>query len=357
MPSCASCSIFVVVLAILAMGLFNVVSDGKSRMYWPPPQWSIEDIPSLEGQTALVTGANVGLGYASSLELLKKGCVVIVATRSPAKNVDTAKKLQAEASLPEKYRSNVVAPKVGLELNSLASVEKFADSILEDHKSLNILLNNAGIMMTPYGLTKDGYEQQFGVNHVGHYALTLRLMPLLEAGAPSRVVAVTSLGHRFASSDALDFDKLNDEASYSPTAAYGRSKLANILFARALARRVNDKQIYVNAAHPGFVATELARHVKDSMFQFLSKDNIEYFMQTLTNMVAMTPTEGATTQLYLCMPEIAKRNITGEYYVPTARKHDSHPLALSGPMSDMAKDDVLAEKLWAWTAKETGLDL
>lgn len=356
MPSTKACSIFAVIVALFSV-IFFIICDGKSRMYWPPPQWTVDDIPSLEGQTALVTGANAGLGYATSLELLKKGCVVIIATRSAAKNADTAKRLQAEADLPAKYHNNVLAPKVGLELNSLASVEEFSNHLLEEHQSLNILINNAGIMATPFGLTQDGYEQQFGVNHVGHYALTLRLMPLLESGAPSRVVAVASMGHSFAPADSFDFDKLNDKQSYDPNAAYGRSKLANILFARSLARRVYKKQIYVNSAHPGLVTTELTRYVKDDLTGFFSKETIEYMLNTFFNSLAMSPKDGATTQLFLAMPFISDRNITGEYYVPTARRHDSNPLALSIPLSAMGQDDALAEKLWSWTARETGLDI
>ncbi|GBG25754.1 Retinol dehydrogenase 14 [Hondaea fermentalgiana] len=349
------CAAIVAVVVVIATVASTLAFDAKLRMYWPVPEWSIEDIPSLDGQTALVTGANTGLGYATSLELLKHGAKVIVATRSEKKGIDTVKRLQAEPDLPAKYRENAIAPKVALELSSLDSVAEFAEYIKETESDLDMLIDNAGIMMTPYGLTKDGYEQQFGVNHIGHYALTLRLVPLLKAG--SRVVVLSSLGHNFAEDDCFDFDKLNDESKYDPTAAYGRSKLSNILFARSLAMKLKDKQIYVNSAHPGFVATDLARYLIDKAAKFVPRKYVETLIKTTFGAYAMSPREGATTQLFLAMPEIAERKITGEYYVPTARKHDSHPFAFAGGMSSTAQDDEIAEKLWKWTAKETGLDL
>ncbi|GBG25755.1 Dehydrogenase/reductase SDR family member 13 [Hondaea fermentalgiana] len=352
-----SCATIVALVVVVVSVAINLSFDAKLRKYWPVPEWSVEDIPSLEGQTALVTGANTGLGYATSLELLKHGAKVIVATRSEKKGIDTVKRLQAEPDLPAKYRENAIAPKVALELSSLKSVAEFAEYIKDTEPQLNMLINNAGLNPLNFSLSEDGYELRFAVNHMAHYALTLALVPLLEAGAPARVVVVSSLGHQFAAKDCFDFSTLNDESKYEMMPAYGRSKLANILFARSLARKVKDKQIYVNSAHPGFVATDFGRELVDMAAEYMSRENAESLVKSVFGAFAMSPQDGAATQLFLAMPEVAERNITGEYYVPMARKHDSHFFALAGGASPEALDDELAEKLWQWTAKETGIDL
>jgi len=221
-----------------------------------------------------------------------------------------------------------------LDLSSLASVKKFADQFLERKLPLHLLLNNAGIMACPFGLTKDGIESQFGTNHVGHFYLTMLLLEPLEQSQPSRIVNLSSLAHTYPASGGIAFEKINDEGSYGAWTAYGQSKLANILFTTELQRRLEGKKIYVNAAHPGAVATELSRHLNNGFLLGL-------ILPVLTRLFAVTPETGALTQMYLAThPDIEEKEIKGRYFVPTA---------VEGNPSQYAKDEDLAKKLWEFT--------
>ncbi|MBA2524075.1 MAG: SDR family oxidoreductase, partial [Solirubrobacterales bacterium] len=212
-------------------------------------KWSIADIPDQSGRTALVTGANSGLGLQTAKALAGAGATVLLGCR------DTGR---AEAA-----RSTIVADSptaaveiVQLDLSDLASVEQAAAAVTSRPKPLDLLVNNAGVMAPPRRETKDGFELQFGTNHLGHFALTGRLLgKLLVADAP-RVVSVASMAHRLGK---IDFDDLNWELSYSRWPAYGRSKLANLLFIQELASRSEDagKDLIAAASHPGYASTNL----------------------------------------------------------------------------------------------------
>jgi len=344
----------VVVAATLIMA---TVFDGRPRMVWPPPGFLVDDLPDLSGKVAMVTGANVGIGLATATELARKGCTVYVTARTTAKAAATKKAIVKELG-PSADELIKVLP-VGLELGSLKSVAAFAKAFNDEKVPLNILVNNAGIMTTPFGLTEDGLEQQWGVNHIGHFALTMRLMPAIEKGQPARIVSVTSLGHNFAV-NGIRFDNMTDESLYDPTEAYGQSKLSNILFARELARRVEGKKIYVNSAHPGGVDTELGRHIKDKVLSFgLPGKLLIDALESVTKIILLTPTEGALTQLYLATsPEVETKQIRGKYYIPIARAADDNKLHFLTPItqSKFAKDDALAKELWAKSVELTGVD-
>ncbi len=209
-------------------------------------RWTATDIPDLTGVTALVTGANSGLGFHIALELARAGAATILAGRDDARGADAIGRIRAAAPAAD-------VDWLPLNLASLESVRTAAGKVPAE---LDVLVNNAGVMMPPLKHTSDGFELQFGVNHLGHFALTGLLLPALLARPAARVVTVSSLTHR---GGAIDFDNLGAERGYNRTAAYAQSKLANTVFAFELARRTEDTPLRSLAAHPGFAATNLGR--------------------------------------------------------------------------------------------------
>ncbi len=210
--------------------------------------WTTNDIPDLSGRTAVVTGANSGLGYHTARELARRGARVLLACRSEPRGTRAAARIKAEAG------SDAQAEYRHLDLADLSTVRAFAAGL--DAERLDLLVNNAGVMALPYGKTADGFETQFGVNHLGHFALTGLLLPRLLAAPGSRVVSVSSGFHALANIDPGD---LNSERSYRRWIAYGRSKTANLLFVHELARRLRDAgaDVTAAAAHPGYADTGL----------------------------------------------------------------------------------------------------
>lgn len=209
--------------------------------------WNAHDIPDLTGRTAVVTGANSGLGYVTARELARKGARVVLACRSEARGRAAVDRVLAEVP-------GAGARFARLDLGDLASVRDFAGGLSYDR--LDLLVNNAGVMAPPYGTTADGFETQFGVNHLGHFALTGLLMPALLAAPGARVVTVSSMMHALANIDIRD---LNSERRYRRWTAYARSKTANLLFTHELARRLaaTGGDVVAVAAHPGYAATNL----------------------------------------------------------------------------------------------------
>lgn len=317
--------------------VISLVSDGAAWDLFAG--WNVEDMPDLSGKVAIVTGPTInGIGYESALALSRKGAHVILAGRSRSKGEAALAELQAKVP-------NASAEFMQLDLGSLSSVRDFATEF--GSRSLHILMNNAGVMNNPYTLTADGLESQFATNHLGHYFLTTLLLPRLEASAPSRVVTTSSAAAFMPglmamapeaildSKPARDFERFGAdyEASYHPVKAYARSKLANVLFAKALDRRLAGKQVYSNAVNPGGIQTNLFRHTKADLGSLLSA-GMELFM----SLVCFTPDRGAVTQLYLATAlDIESQNIRGRYYQPQAL-HRGEPA--------MAQDEALQEKLW-----------
>ncbi|WP_189064371.1 oxidoreductase [Deinococcus seoulensis] len=212
--------------------------------------WTEADVPDQTGRVVIVTGANSGLGLETSRALALRGATVIMACRSAQK----AEKAAAGIRALNPKGEVVLMP---LDLGDLDSVKAFADAFRARYDRLDILVNNAGIMVPPLGRTAQGFETQFGVNHLGHFALTAQLMPTLERTAGARVVTVSSMAHRFGE---LNLADANWHARpYVPMPAYGQSKLANLLFTHELQRRLNatGKDVLAVAAHPGWAATGL----------------------------------------------------------------------------------------------------
>ncbi|KAG9283283.1 retinol dehydrogenase 12-like [Astyanax mexicanus] len=269
----------------------------------------------LDGKTVIITGANTGIGKETARDLAKRGARVILACRDVEKAEAARKELVEDSGNP-----NIVAKE--MDLSDTKSIREFADIINTEEKQLNILINNAGIMMCPYLKTADGFEMQFGVNHLGHFLLTYLLLDLLKRSAPARIVNVASVAHTWGS---IRLDDINSEKSYAPRRAYGQSKLANILFTRSLAKRLKGTGVTVYSLHPGVVRSDLWRN--------LSKP-IQAAVKILTPFSKST-TQGAQTSIY-CSVEPQLERESGGYY------SDCAPAICSRE----ASDDEMAQKLW-----------
>jgi NAD(P)-dependent dehydrogenase (short-subunit alcohol dehydrogenase family) len=215
-------------------------------------KWTTADIPDQTGRTAVITGANTGLGYETAAALAAKGAHVVLAVR----NIEKGK---AAADLITRAAAGASVAIQELDLTSLESIRAAADQLRASHESIDLLINNAGVMFTPKSTTKDGFELQFGTNHLGHFALTSLLLDRVLAAPGSRVVTVSSQGHRFVRG--IRFDDLQWENGYSRVGAYGQAKLANLLFTYELQRRLQGTNTIAVAAHPGGSRTELTRNL------------------------------------------------------------------------------------------------
>ncbi|KAI8089085.1 uncharacterized protein BX664DRAFT_279803 [Halteromyces radiatus] len=294
-------------------------------MFCGKKHFDLEDIPDLTGKTAIITGANTGIGRVCALEMARKGCKIILACRTESKTLPVIEDIKKETG-------NDQLEFIPLDLLSLQSVTKFVETFKHRHDTLNILINNAGVMMCPFGLSQDGIETQFATNHVAHYYLTTQLIPLLEKSTPSRIVTVSSMGHR-GCLGGLDLQNINNSKKYSRAGHYFKSKAANVLFTRELAKRLEAKgikHVYANCNHPGVVNSDLTRHTMGSWANSL----YNFF-------VTISTEDGATTQLYLATsPEIEQKNIKGQYYVP---------YSVVGQISSVASSDTNAKELWEFT--------
>jgi NAD(P)-dependent dehydrogenase (short-subunit alcohol dehydrogenase family) len=299
--------------------------------------WTTENIPDLTGQVIIVTGANSGIGYEAAKEFVRKGAQTILACRSMDKAQAALDQILAETP-------NATAEIMALDLASLASVRAFAEVFKGKYSRLDILLNNAGIMMVPYGKTEDGFERQFGTNHLGHFALTGLLIELLQNTPGARVVNVSSNGHRFG---VMDFDNLMFEKAqgYTPSKAYGRSKLSNLLFTYELQRRFEAAglDVIATAAHPGISNTNLASHMLNNWF-FKAAGAL---VMRMTQSAAM----GALPSIRASVDPDAKG---GEYYGPGGRREArGYPVKVESNQASHNQAD--AEKLWQVSEELTGV--
>ncbi|MFH1328938.1 MAG: oxidoreductase [Candidatus Bathyarchaeota archaeon] len=225
-------------------------------------KWTVHDIPDLTWKKIIVTGGNSGLGFESVKAFAAKGAEVILASKSKERG-DAAKKI----ILSDQPNSKIKV--MTLDLADLKSIHEFITSYKEQYKRLDVLLNNAGVMMTPYSKTKDGFEMQLGINYLGHFALTGLLLDVLKKTTKSRVVNISSSAHRYGK---MDFNNLMyEKGGYSPMRAYGRSKLANLLFTYELQRRFERAGMnYISvAAHPGLANTNLGRYLNKIVSKIL----------------------------------------------------------------------------------------
>jgi len=218
---------------------------------------------NLAGKRILITGASAGLGAETARALAAHGASIVMAVRDLAKGERAAEAVRAGAA------ADAGVELCELDLASLTSVRACADSLLAEGNLLNVLIANAGVMARPQGTTQDGFETQFGTNHLGHFVFVNRLVPLLIAGAPSRVVVLSSSGHRMSDVDLHDHNF--ERTPYDPWLAYGRAKTANALFAVALDNRLRDRGVRACAVHPGGIQTELGRHLTADTMRSLAQ--------------------------------------------------------------------------------------
>ncbi|KAL1936489.1 hypothetical protein VTP01DRAFT_623 [Rhizomucor pusillus] len=263
-------------------------------MFWSGKQFTFKNIPDLSGKIAIITGSNTGIGRVCALEMARENCQVIVAARN-------AEKANAVVNEIKQETGNDKVEYIHLDLLSLASVKKFADEFKVRHEHLHILMNNAGVMNAPYSLSKDGEFEPYDPKLTSIYFATLMI---------------------------------NDEQSNSGAGHYVKSKAANILFTRELAKRLKNKGIiYVNCNHPGVVASDLYRHYSPAL---------DFFLFTLgKKLIYITNEEGALSQLYIATsPEIEEKKLTGEYFARFGKlsKSDSY-----------TRSDKNAAELWEWT--------
>lgn len=283
----------------------------------------------MTGKTVLITGGNTGLGLETAVALAALGADVVITSRDAARGEAAREEIASRAGADVEV--------MALDLASTDSIRSFATAFLDTHPRLDVLVNNAGLILSERSETEEGFETTFGVNHLGHVLLTDLLLDRLKASAPSRIVVVASEAHKFAL-DGLKFDDLQCHGRYFSYRVYGRSKLANIYFARALAKRLEGTGVTVNAIHPGSVATRFAR------------DGDTSFVTAATTWIARpfsrTPEEGARTQVVVAAdPDLA--DVSGGYFV-NSKQADKR-------LSRVARDDEAAERLWTVSRDLLGL--
>lgn len=287
----------------------------------------------IDGKTVLITGANTGIGLETAKDLAKRGGRILMACR----NMEKAVKAKEEV-VKESGNDDVVIKE--LDLSSFESIRNLAADINKTEPRLDILINNAGVMVCPQSKTKDGHEMQFGTNHLGHFLLTNLLLEKIKASAPSRIVIVASVAAEMGLKN-IQFEDLNFEKNYQRWNVYCQSKLANVIFSSELARRLEGSGVTTYSLHPGGVDTELQRHVpvvgENSSVSRIARIPMRYFFKT--------PKGGAQTQIRCAVdPDLA--NESGKYY------DNCKQVELKVPI---ARDEGVAKKLWEVSEKLTGM--
>ncbi|XP_050532192.1 retinol dehydrogenase 12-like [Daktulosphaira vitifoliae] len=292
---------------------------------------------NLKGKTVVITGCNTGIGKETALNFYRRGARVIMACRSISRTqaaIDDIRKItEAEENVGELVFKH-------LELSFLTSVRKCACEILDSETRIDILINNAGIMLCPKTLSEDGYELHLATNHLGHFLLTLLLLPRILRSSSARIINVSSLAHNWGD-QLMHFEDINLEKNYTPSGAYGRSKLANILFTVELAKRLEGTGINVYAVNPGVVHTELSRYADQTIFP-----GATWLYNGFTKYLLKTPEQGCQTILY-CALDSQCANETGLYY-SDCKNVEPNPAA---------KDQNIANELWGVSCKLVKIDL
>mgnify|MGYP005848228201 FL=1 len=316
-------------------------------------RWTADEMPRLDEKTVVVTGANSGLGYEGTRAFAEKGATVVMACRSVERGERAADEIRSESPVAGDDLDLDVRE---CDLASLDSVRSFADGIAADHDAVDVLCNNAGVMAIPRSETEDGFETQFGVNHLGHFALTGRLFPLLQSaegvGGDARIVTQSSAAHE---QGAMDFADLNWERSYGKWKAYGRSKLANLLFAYELQRRIDsadgnttdgDGSVRSVACHPGYTDTNLQMRTAQESGNPLVKIG----MKAANAVLGQDPDVGALPMLYA-----ATADVDGGAYVEPGGFMNMRGHPTVGRSNDASYDRSDARRLWEYSTEATGV--
>lgn len=274
----------------------------------------------MQGKQVLITGGNSGIGLVAAMELAKQGATIVLACRDSQKTVSALEQINAVAS------TEVI--NLPVDLANLQSVRDLAAAYQAKYQQLDVLINNAGIFPPKQRLTDDGFEMQFGVNHLAHFLLTNQLLELLKQSAPSRVVTVSSKLHIKGS---LDFDSFKGQTKYNAQTAYGQSKLANVLFSNELAKRLAGSGVTSNCLHPGAVNTDIVR-------------DMPWLVRKALGLLFIAPEKGAKTTVMLASdPSLAE--VTGKYY-------DQCELT---ECSELANDEAMRQQLWQVSAQAVGV--
>jgi len=295
-------------------------------------KWDSTNVPEQKGRVVIVTGSSSGIGYETARVLAEKKAIVIIAVRNQSKGDEAVEKIKAENPGAD---VNVML----LDLADLKSVKDFSVRYHEKYAKLDLLINNAGVMIPPYSKTSDGFELQFGTNHLGHFALTGQLLDLIQKTPGSRIVNVSSAAHKNGN---INFDDLNwEKRKYRAWNAYGDSKIANLYFTSYLTDNLkgDSNKPIVASAHPGWTATELQRN--------------SGFVRTLNNFFAQDITMGALPTLYAALGEDVK---SGDYYGPSGFM-EMKGYAKKVRANALAKDKNIAEKLWKVSENLTGVKM
>ncbi|MGB0384386.1 MAG: oxidoreductase [Ardenticatenaceae bacterium] len=295
-------------------------------------KWTAANIGNLAGQVVVVTGANSGIGWEASKVFAEKGAHVVMACRNVTKGEQAQRDLSGSREVAQ------------LNLASLASVRAFADKFKAKHDKLDILVNNAGVMAIPYRKTEDGFEMQFGTNHLGHFALTGLLLDRLLASNKSRVVNVSSMAHE---QGTMNWDDLAWESNYSEWGAYGMSKLANLLFAYELQRQFEAKSVNAISVgcHPGYAATNLQSIEPERWVTRLTN----MLMKVTNRVVAQSAAMGALPTLYAALAD----EVNGGDYIGPANGMRGYPIKVQS--NDKSHNRQDAAKLWAISEQLTGV--
>ncbi|MCC3271807.1 SDR family NAD(P)-dependent oxidoreductase [Arthrobacter zhangbolii] len=291
--------------------------------------WDEQNVPDQRGRVAVVTGANTGLGFETAKVLAEHGATVVLAVRDLQKGKQAAAGIAGDVTVQ------------ALDLTSLDSIRSAAESIRAAHPRIDLLINNAGVMYTPKRTTADGFEQQFGTNHLGHFALTGLLLDRLLPVPGSRVVTVSSTGHRIRA--AIHFDDLQWERSYNRVAAYGQAKLANLMFTYELQRRLASYGTTIAvAAHPGVSNTELIRNTPAAL-----RIPVSWLAPVLTQ----TPAMGALPTLRAATDP----NVTGGQYYGPGNRSQTRGFPKPVTSSPASHDQAIQQRLWTISEELTGV--
>jgi NAD(P)-dependent dehydrogenase (short-subunit alcohol dehydrogenase family) len=292
-------------------------------------KWTERDIPDQKGRVAVVTGANTGLGFETARAMAEHGATVVLAVRDVEKGKQAAARMAGNVTVQE------------LDLASLESIRAASADLHATHPRIDLLINNAGVMYPPKRTTRDGFELQFGTNHLGHFALTGLLLDLLLPVPGSRVVTVSSIGHRIRA--AIHFDDLQWERSYNRIAAYGQSKLANLMFTYELQRRLASHGTTIAvAAHPGTANTELVRNLPAA---------VRGIAPVVAPLISQPPAKGALPTLRAATDPAV---LGGQYYGPDGwLESRGHPQVV--PSSDQSYDVTVQQRLWTVSEDLTGV--
>jgi NAD(P)-dependent dehydrogenase (short-subunit alcohol dehydrogenase family) len=306
------------------------------------PNWTTNDMPDQTGKVVVITGANSGLGYETALALAQKNAQVIIACRNTQKGEKAAKQIVSAVPTAVPNAALNVMP---LDLADLESISDFAAAFKSQYTQLDQLYNNAGVMAIPRRETADGFEMQFGVNHLGHFALTGHLLPHLLKTPNSRIVTISSMGHRFGK---INFDDLQSEASYTRYWVYCRSKLANVLFMLELHRRLSaiETSTISVGAHPGYSVTNLHENTTNASGSTLEK----LVYKVINTVISQSSEKGALPQLYAgTAPDVTG----GQFFGPHLLGFRGDPV-LEKP-SATARNQADAARLWQVSEQLTGV--